>query len=110
MPVTSRTSAERGCLMDEAMSERQYEMKNCSRAAAERKKISVAISVAPPRAEPAPSVHRGPIARMHRPTPKAAGSRARARRTKKLRDGGAYSQERGLGRTSGNIPPERELM
>src|SRR5258706_4451548 len=90
MPVTSRASAESGCLMDAAISERQYEMKNCNKAAAERKNISVAISAAPRLAELAPSGRPETNARRHTPKPAARGSRTPERYRRRIADPGTY--------------------
>src|SRR5258707_5840379 len=90
MPVTSRTSAESGCLMDAAISERQYEIKNCNRAAAERKNMRVAISVAPRRGEQAPCGRPETNARRHTPKPAARGNRTPERYRRRIGDPGTY--------------------
>src|SRR5229473_4765835 len=67
MPVTSFTSAERTCFEDAAMSERQYETKNCSNAAAEKTKMTLAIIGAPRRAGRARCAHLPELAKKHKP-------------------------------------------
>src|SRR5258708_33650806 len=84
MPVTSRTSAERGCLMDAAISERQYEIKNCSRAAAERKNMRVAISAAPRLAELARCGRPETNARRQTAKPAARGNRTPERHRRRI--------------------------
>src|SRR5712692_5767198 len=75
MPVTSCTSGERACFEDAAMSDRQYETKNCSSKITEQTKMIAAIIVGSPTGAKGQGAPPQALSRWHRPTQGAVNSR-----------------------------------
>src|SRR5437899_1163875 len=87
MPVTSCTSGESARFEDAAMSDRQYETKNCSSKIMEQTRMIAAIIAGSPPGAKGQGAPPQVLSRWHRPTPAAANIRCSERDRPEVKTG-----------------------